>query len=471
MKSFSLSQIVRSLSAPSFLLRRAGILAALAVLSAIPSTAQSSSDIKPAPYQVAWQDLEFGVILHFSTNTFLDREWGDGTAAPSTFNPTQFDPDQWMQAIKASGAKYVVLVAKHHDGFCLWPTEQTSYSIKSSPWKDGKGDVVGDVARAARKYGLRFGVYLSPWDRHEPKYKDWAAYDTYYNAELEELASHYGDLVEFWLDGAGSGGHVYNFAKIIETLRTYQPNTVVFADTGLFEYGDARWVGNEAGVVDYENWNVIDRHGYQRWRPVEADTPLRKLHWFWHPIDEASLKSVDELLATYDATVGRGAQFMLGVAPDNRGLLPDSDAKRLVELGDALRAREKGNLALGHRIVSPGGEAAMDGDPDTFWSAPAGSHHADLELNFEKPVTFDHALTMEWLNDGQHVQKYAIEAWDTKASKWNRIAGGEAIGHKKIDAFDPVTASRVRLRILSSTAEAHIREFQLYRWGKAAEAH
>src|ERR1700679_1597881 len=206
--------------------------AALLVLLNVPATrGQEAGVITPAPYQTAWQDLEFGVILHFSTNTFLDREWGDGTASPATFNPTQFDPDQWMKAIRDSGAKYVVLVAKHHDGFCLWPTEQTAYSVKSSPWKNGKGDVVGDVARAARKYGLLFGVYLSPWDRHEPKYKDSAAYDDYYRAELTELASNYGDLVEFWLDGAGSLGHVYNFPKMIETLRTYQPNTVVFADT------------------------------------------------------------------------------------------------------------------------------------------------------------------------------------------------------------------------------------------------
>jgi alpha-L-fucosidase len=434
-------------------------------LVASSAVAQSSANITPAPYQVAWQELEFGVILHFSTNTFLNREWGDGTANPSVFNPAQFDPDQWMQAIRASGAKYVVLVAKHHDGFCLWPTQQTDYSVRSSPWKDGKGDVVGDVARAARKYGLRFGVYLSPWDRHEPKYKDSAAYDAYYNAELEELASSYGDLVEFWLDGAGSEGHVYNFKKIIETLRTYQPNTVVFADTALFEYGDARWVGNEAGVVDYENWNVIDRHGYLRWRPVEADTPLRKEHWFWHPNDEASLKSVDELLATYDATVGRGAQLMLGVAPDNRGLIPDSDAKRLAEFGAALHGREANNLALHHRPTSPAIEGALDGDPDTFWSAPPGSHHSKLEVDFDRPVTFDHALTMEWLNDGQHVEKYAIEIWDGKSGKWMRVAIAQAIGHKKIDSFAPVTASRVRLSILSSTSEAHIREFQLYDWG------
>jgi alpha-L-fucosidase len=437
---------------------------ALAVTSE-PLTAQDGGgDIRPAPYQIAWQDLEFGVILHFSTNTFLDREWGDGTASPAVFNPTQFDPEQWMTAIRDSGAKYVVLVAKHHDGYCLWPTEQTDYSVKNSPWKGGKGDVVGDVARAARKYGLKFGIYLSPWDRHDSRYKDSAAYDRYYNAQLEELASNYGELVEFWLDGAGSGGHVYDFKKIIETLRTYQPNSVVFADTGLFEYGDARWVGNEAGVVDYENWNVIDRHGYRRWRPVEADTPLRKQHWFWHPNDDPSLKSVSELIETYDRTVGRGAQLMLGVAPDNRGLLPDSDVARMMEFGNALRSRAQNNLALKHAPASPEVSAALDNDPDTFWSAPPGSHHAVLDVDFDRPVTFDHTITMEWLNVGQHVEKYAIEVWDEAGRKWKEIARGQAIGHEKIDAFPSVTASRVRLNILSSTAEAHIREFQLYDW-------
>ena len=437
----------------------------LLMLSVTTTPAQDSTgDIRPAPYQVAWQDLEFGVIIHFSTNTFLNQEWGDGTANPSVFNPSQFDPEQWMKAIRDSGAKYVVLVAKHHDGFCLWPTDQTTYSIKSSPWKDGKGDVVGDVARAARKYGLKFGVYLSPWDRHEPKYKDSAEYDKYYNAELEELATRYGDLVEFWLDGAGSAGHVYDFKKIIETLRTYQPNTVVFADTGLFEYGDARWVGNESGLVDYENWNVIDRHGYRRWRPVEADTPLRNLHWFWHPNDEASLKSLDVLLDTYDKTVGRGAQLMLGLAPDNRGLLPDSDVKRLEEFGAALRKRAENNLALHHLPTTPQEAAALDGDRDTFWSAPAGSHHAQIEMNFDHPITFDHALTMEWLNDGQHIQKYEIDVWSEADRSWKPIAQGEAIGHKKIEQFPAVTTKRVRLNILSSTGEAHIREFQLYDW-------
>ena len=431
-----------------------------AAVSSPAQDGQNFSEVKPSAQQVAWQDLEFGVILHFSTNTFLDREWGDGTADPKVFNPTSFDPGQWMQAIKASGATYVVLVAKHHDGFCLWPTEQTDYSIRKSPWKDGKGDVVGDVAKAARKYGLKFGVYLSPWDRHDPRYQDSAAYDKYYLSELEELASNYGDLVEFWLDGAGSAGHVYDFKKIIETLRTYQPNTIVFADTGLFEYGDARWVGTESGRVPYENWNVIDRHGYLRWRPVEADTPLRDLHWFWHPNDEKSVKSLDELLKTYDETVGHGAQLMLGLAPDNRGLLPNSDVARLKEFGDAVKARYSHNLALEHTGTTPEIATALDGNPDTFWSAPQGSHHATLEVNFAKPITFNRALTMEWLNDGQHVQKYAIEIWDGHA--WKTVASAQAIGHEKIDTFAPVTTSRVRLNIESSSSEAHIREFQLY---------
>jgi alpha-L-fucosidase len=431
-----------------------------AMLSAPMLGYQNFMEVKPSPQQVAWQDLEFGVIVHFSTNTFLDREWGDGTASPTVFNPTQFDPDQWMQAIKASGAKYIVLVAKHHDGFCLWPTGQTDYSVKASPWKDGKGDVVGDVARSARKYGLKFGVYLSPWDRHDPRYNDPAAYDKYYLSELEELATRYGDLVEFWLDGAGSAGHVYNFSKILETLRTYQPNTIVFADTALFEYGDARWVGTESGRVDYENWNVIDRHGYLRWRPIEADTPLRELHWFWHPHDEASLKSLEDLTGVYENTVGRGAQLMLGLAPDSRGLLPDSDVARLKEFGAAIQRLHTGNVALQHLPTTPEVAAALDGNADTFWSAPAGSHHSMLEVDLAKPVSIERVTTMEWLNEGQHVEKYAIEVWTGTA--WKSVASGQAIGHEKVDRFPSLTGSRIRLNILSSSQEAHIREFQIY---------
>ncbi len=421
---------------------------------------QNAVDLKPSPQQVEWQDLEMGAIIHFGPNTFLDQEWGDGSADAKLFDPTQFDPEQWMRALSAAGFKYVIFVAKHHDGFCLWPTSETAYSVKSSPWKEGKGDVVKRVEEAARRYGLKFGVYLSPWDRHEPRYSISADYDKYYSAELDELVQGYGPLEEFWLDGAGSAGHVYNFPQYIEELRTYQPNALVFADVALFEYGDIRWVGNEDGVIPYENWNVIDRHGYLRWRPVEADTPLHKQHWFWHPNDEPSLKSVPELVSTYEQTVGRGGQLVLGIAPDRRGLLPDADVQRLKEFGQAIAAHYGNNVAAKHLKANANEELALDGKLDTFWSAPAGSHHAAIEVSFDKPVTFDRVVTMEWLNDGQHVEKYAIEIF--RDGKWSAIANGQAIGHKRIHRFQPVSAARVRLNILSTIGDAHIREFQLF---------
>lgn len=439
---------------------------ALFAVAHLAAAQQNFVDLKPSPQQTAWQDREFGVILHFGTNTFLDREWGDGTADPSVFNPTQFDPDQWMEAIKAAGATYVVFVAKHHDGFALWPTEQTTYSVKASPWferqPNGHGDVVRDVEKAAHRAGLGFGIYLSPWDRHEPRYKDPAAYDDYYRAELTELASNYGELVEWWLDGAGSAGHVYAFDKYIETLRTYQPNTIVFADTGLFEYGDARWGGDESGKIDYENWNVIDRHGQLRWRPIEADTPLHRLHWFWHPHDEASLKSVPELLDSYEQSIGHGAQWMLGVAPDNRGLLPDADVRRLHELGAAIHARygPQANLAAHAIAADPNTARAFDNDPNTFWTAPEKSHAATLELRLPTPVTVDRTLTMEWLVDGQQIQHYRIEALVN--GRWQALAEHQALGHEKIDTFPLVTASRFRLNILTSAGTARIREFQIF---------
>lgn len=421
---------------------------------------QNVTDLKPAPQQSEWQDLEMGAIIHFGPNTFLDQEWGDGTADPKVFNPTQFDPDQWMSALRAAGIKYVIFVAKHHDGFCLWPTSQTDYSVKSSPFENGQGNVVASVEKSARKYGLKFGVYLSPWDRHESRYNNAAEYDKYYTAELDELAQNYGDLAEFWLDGAGSGGHVYNFPRIIEELRMLQPNTVVFADVALFEYGDARWVGNENGIITYENWNVIDRHGFLRWRPVEADTPLRKSHWFWHPNDDSSLKSLSELMDIYDQTVGKGGQLVLGIAPDRRGLLPEVDVERLKEFGKEIRSRYGNNLARTHQRTSPNAERAFDGDSDTFWSAPVGSHHSVLDLAFEKPIRFDSTLIMEWLNDGQHVQRYAIEVF--QKGQWIIVARGSAIGHTRIQHFAPVSADRVRLNILFSSSEAHIREFQVF---------
>jgi alpha-L-fucosidase len=438
-------------------------LALLLALAAPAAIAQNAVDVKPSPQQVAWQDMEMGAIIHFGTNTFLNREWGDGTASPSVFHPEHVDTDQWIEAAKSAGIRYVVLVAKHHDGFALYPTAQTDYSVKSSPWLGGKGDLVRMVSDSARSHGLRFGVYLSPWDRHDPRYKDPAAYDKYYLAMLEELASHYGELTEFWLDGAGSAGRTYDFDTIIDNLRTYQPNALVFADVGLFKYADLRWVGTESGKVDFENWNVVDRAGYLRWRPVEADTPLHTDHWFWHPNDKASLKPVNELVKEYDQTVGRGAQLMLGLAPDNTGRLPAADVARLKEFGERLRQIYGNNLAA-HGKYAPDTAAAFDGDPSTYWQAPVPSAGnvtpSALTVEFAQPVTFDRTLIMERLNEGQHITAYRIEV--EEHGQWRQVAQAQAIGHKRIDIFPAVTATAVRLILLDSNGPVRIREFQVY---------
>src|SRR6201996_6203700 len=438
-------------------------LAMLLALVAPAAIAQNAVDVKPSPQQVAWQDMEMGAIIHFGTNTFLNREWGDGTASPSVFHPEHVDTDQWIEAAKSAGIRYVVLVAKHHDGFALYPTAQTDYSVKSSPWLGGKGDLVRMVSDSARSRGLRFGIYLSPWDRHDPRYKDPAAYDKYYLAMLEELASHYGELTEFWLDGAGSTGRTYDFDTIIDNLRTYQPNALVFADVGLFKYADLRWVGTESGKVDFENWNVIDRAGYLRWRPVEADTPLHTDHWFWHPNDEASLKPVNELVKEYDQTVGRGAQLMLGLAPDDTGRLPAADVARLKEFGERLHQIYGNNLAA-HGKYEPDTLAAFDGDPNTYWQTTVPSAGnvtpAALTVEFAQPVTFDRTLIMERLNEGQHVTAYRIEV--EEHGQWHQVVQAQAVGHKKIDIFPAVTATAVRLVLLDSNGPAQIREFQVY---------
>jgi alpha-L-fucosidase len=441
------------------------ILSALCFLLFLPAQnyAQNFAELKPTPQQTEWQDLEMGVIIHFGLNTFTDKEWGDGTVDPKLFNPQQLDPEQWVLAAQAAGAKYLVMVAKHHDGFCLFPSARTKYSVESSPWKGGKGDLVKDVLEACRKHGLKFGIYLSPWDRHEPAYRIKVAYDNYYHTQLEELVTRYGEIVELWLDGAGSEGHVYDFDRYVRTLRTYQPNALVFADVGFLPYGDIRWVGNEDGVSPEENWNVVDRHGYLRWRPAECDTPLRQAHWFWHPNDEKSLKPLSKLLDIYHQSVGRGAQLTLGLAPDDRGLLPDSDVARLREFGEAIGKTYANNLASKGNFTVDAGDGparAFDGDPHTFWSAPPDSHSAVLEVTFPKPLSFDRTVVMEWLNVGQRIQKYDIQAWDAKG--WRTLRSGTSIGHKKIDIFPRTTASKVRLRILMAADPPHIREFQIF---------
>ena len=425
------------------------------------ASSQNFADVRPSPQQDRWQDLEMGAIIHFGTNTFLDREWGDGTASPSVFNPSHVDTDQWMEAAKSAGIRYVVQVAKHHDGFALWPTAQTDYSVKASPWLNGKGDLIRMASDSARKAGLLFGVYESPWDRHDPRYKDPAAYDAFYLAELVELAGNYGQLEEFWLDGAGSQGRSYDFDKIIQHLRTYQSNTLVFGDVDLYKFGDIRWVGTESGNVDFDVWNTVDRTGTLRWRPVEADTPLHRGQWFWHPNSDSTLKSLDELMSEYNATVGRGAQLMLGLTPNRTGVLPAADVKRLAEFGARLHAIYGNNLLLHHIALNANEQRAVDGDLDTWWSVGA-TLPASLTVTLGTPVRFDRFMTMERLQDGQHIEEYAIDI--RSGSAWREVVHAHVIGHKKIDLLPtPVTANAVRLRVLSANGPVEIRDFGVYR--------
>jgi alpha-L-fucosidase len=423
---------------------RIPILLLVLALHHLPLLSENFTDLKPSPQQAVWQDLEIGALIHFGPNTFMDREWGDGTADPKMFNPAQLNADQWVTAAKAGGARYLVMVAKHHDGFCLWPSRHTDYGVKSSPWREGKGDLVREVADACRKHGLKFGVYLSPWDRHEPSYKDNKAYDRYYEAQVLELAMGYGELVEFWLDGAGSEGHVYDFESYAGTLRTFQPNTLFFAGVGFLPWADIRWVGNEDGSAFEDNWNVIDLRSHLRWRPAEADTPLREGHWFWHPNDEKSLKPLGKLLDVYHKSVGRGAQLVLGLAPDKRGLMPEVDVARLSEFGAAIRGIYSTDLARGR----------------TVWTPPSDTHTVTAEVDFRVPVTFDRTVLAEWIHLGQHVHRYDIQAWD--GSRWNTVHEATTIGHKKIDIFPRTTATRMRVRILQASDTPRIRVFQVF---------
>jgi len=458
------------------LLRGLPLIGVLPTLTRPVLAGQSFADIKPKPQQLSWQALEIGVLIHFGPNTFQDREWGNGTADPKIFDPADLDAEQWVLAAKAGGAKYLVMVAKHHDGFCLWPSRHTEYSVKNSPWRGGKGDLVKEVEQACRKHGLRFGIYLSPWDRHEPSYKDNARYDDYYNNQLTELCTRYGELVEIWLAGAGSEGHVYDFDRYVRTMRTYQPNANIFADTGFLQYGDVRWVGNEEGFAPEENWNVVDRLGYLRYRPVEADTPLRHRHWFWHPNDESSLKTLAQLMEIYEKSVGRGAQLVLGLAPDNRGRMPDSDVQRLKEFGDTLR-RVYGNPLLTHpgtvrhmtlshapgRLPPLQTARLLDAETKSQIALPADTRAFSLEIVLDSPLEFDRVLCMEWLGEGQTIADHRILVSDSldPDSAWKEIAVGTTIGHKRIHSIPRTRAHRLMLEVRNAIGPVRLSGVQV----------
>ena len=448
------------------------VLSALAGPVRASATGDETVEAKPTPQQLAWQEAELTMFLHFGMNTFTDREWGDGTEEPAVFNPSDLDARQWAHVAREAGFKYLILTAKHHDGFCLWPSRYTEHSVKHSPWRGGKGDVVRDLSTACREAGLKFGFYLSPWDRHERTYGDSPAYNEHFKSQLAELLTQYGEVAEVWFDGANGEGpngrkQEYDWAGFYEVIRQHQPHALI-AISGP----DVRWVGNEDGFAHETEWSVqpahpvyhAGRHG-SVWWPSECDVSIRP-GWFWHAAEDAKVKTLDQLVEIYFRSVGHNSDLLLNVPPNRGGLIADPDARRLREFHAWRQRTFAVDLALGkpasassHRPgASPGG--AVDGKPGTFWSPEGDAAGAWLEVDLGAPTRFSVVMTQEQIAEGQRVEQYRVEA--LTAQGWQEVARGTTIGHKKLDRIPEVEASRVRLTIDRSRGIPLLRALGLF---------
>lgn len=442
----------------------------------------------PSSRQRMWQNLETYGFLHFSINTFTDREWGLGDEDPKLFNPTDFDPDQICAAFRAGGLKQLILTAKHHDGFCLWPSRYTEHSIKNSPFQNGKGDIVRDMAEACARHGLKFGIYLSPWDRNRADYAS-PSYVEYYLKQLHELLTGYGKVWEVWFDGANGGDgyyggarevrHIdaktyYQWDRVRRIVRTLQPDAVMMADAGM----DVRWVGNEAGKAGDPCWPTVDatpfteekgNHGVRGgpiWDPAETDVSIRP-GWFWHKDENDQVRSPANLLNLYLGSVGHGSNLLLNVPPDRRGQICEADVTNLTAFRKILDTAYAKNFADGARYTASstfssayGAEKAQTGNG--YWAAKTDDRAgAWLQLDLKKPVRFDLIRLREELALGVRVDTFAIEA--EQNGQWVMLAQHTCISAQRLIRLKaPVTAKKVRLRIISAAASPAISEFSLY---------
>ena len=451
----------------------------------------------PSERQLAWHELEFYAFICITTNTFNDMEWGYGDADPNIFNPTAFDAEQWMPVLKAAGMKGMVLTCKHHDGFCLWPSAYTDYSVKNSVWKDGKGDMVGDVAKAAQKYGLKFGVYLSPWDRHDLRYGT-PAYIEYYRNQLRELLTNYGPIFEVWEDGANGGDGYYGGACEKRQIdgKTYydwpttnalihelQPDACVFSDGGP----DVRWCGNESGYVGETNWGKIVRANFAPgvadgrilnggdengtdWVPAEVDVSIRP-GWFWHASENSKVKTPEQLLDIYYTSVGRGANLILNIPPNDKGLFSDEDVRSLegfAELlrkefdhcvNDQIRTVEATEVRGGSRAYSA--KQLLDEDHESYWTTDDGCTTASLTFTFKRPTTVNRVMLREYLPLGQRIASFNVEAQDENG-EWKEVAAATTIGHKRLLRFGDVTSKALRINILDAKACPVLSDVKFY---------
>lgn len=448
----------------SFLRLGAASLAACTLPRGAQSPAAASARPRPTPSQLEWQRDELALFLHFGVNTFRDREWGDGREDPSIFAPANLDARQWTRVARAAGARAVILTAKHHDGFCLWPSRTTTHSVAASPFRSGQGDVVRELVDACRADGLKAGLYLSPWDRNNPTYGDSPRYNDLYCDQLTELLTNYGPIAEVWFDGANGEGpngkrQVYDWPRVWGLVRRLQPNAVMFSDAGP----DVRWCGNERGTAGDPNWSTVDpsvvtypgadgpgiiaslQHGDPTgtvWRPAEVDVSIRP-GWFHHAAEDTRVRSVDNLVTLYETSVGRNGKLLLNVPPTRDGRLHEIDAERLA----AFRARRDGMFAL---------DVARQ--TTASWRV-TGPSTAELELRFGRPTTISVARLEEPIARGQRVARYTLQG--AQGGEWRELSRGTTIGYAKLDRFAATSVTSVRLTIDTVDAPERV-ELRLY---------
>lgn len=457
---------------------------------------RKAAQVSPSGRQLRWQELEVTGFFHFGINTFTDREWGDGKESPSLFNPTSLDAMQWVQTAKAGGIKQVILTAKHHDGFCLWPSKYTEHSVKNSPWKDGKGDVVKEVADACHKTGMGFGVYLSPWDRNAPSYGT-AAYNDYFVNQLTELLTNYGRIDEVWFDGANGEGpngkkQEYDFKRWYALIRKLQPGAVI-AVMGP----DVRWVGTETGYGRSTEWSVVPANnldqaaisalsqkdllikpsGYGNgedmgsrdalykanslvWYPAETDVSIRP-GWFYHSQEDGKVKTPEKLLDIYFNSVGKNGVLLLNIPPDKRGRINENDVKNLADWKNNIDKIFAKNLISGAKITATNGgktKALTDGDKNTYWTT--NDTTATISIDLRKMQTFNVCRLQEYIKKGQRVENFVLEYQE--GNDWKAAATGTTIGYKRMITFPDVSAQYVRLRITSSRMAPMIADFGIF---------
>lgn len=426
----------------------------------------------PSPAQLRWQEDELTMFIHFGMNTFTGRSTGLGNEDPKLFNPTALDCAQWVRAAKETGFKGMILTAKHHDGFCLWPTKTTEHAVTHSTWKKGQGDVVREFTEACRAAGMKAGIYCSPWDRSQPNYDtDKDAYAKLYRTQLTELLSNYGPIYEMWFDG--NKANVADWPNVISVVRTLQPNAVIKQGprvTPITE--DMRWVGNEEAWAPATNWSVYPAPGTSDatgakpiWFPVECDTMMVG-HWFW---DDKPPRDIATLLNWYYTSVGRNSILMLNVAPNREGKFSDESIARLHEFRAALDSIFGRDFAAGKAATASnvrggdatfGAAAAVDGDKATYWATDDGVTTASLEIDLGAEVEFNVIRLEEMISLGQRVQRYRVEASD--GSTWRTISEGTTIGYRKLDRVPKTKATKVRVTILEARACPTIRGFGLH---------